>query len=38
MRVVTIVAMVELSRDFGPYRLIFINVFATLDFPVILDG
>jgi hypothetical protein len=32
------VAMAMLLRDFGPYGIIFMNVFTTLDFPVILDG
>jgi hypothetical protein len=27
-----------LFRDFGPYGIIFVTVFTTLHFPIILDG
>jgi hypothetical protein len=36
--VVITVAMKMLLRDFGPYGIIFITVFTTLDFPIILSG
>jgi hypothetical protein len=36
--VVTTVSMVMLLRDFVSYGIIFMTVFTTLDFPVILDG
>jgi hypothetical protein len=38
MRVVITVAMVTLLRDFGPYGKIFMTVFTTLSFPVVLYG
>jgi hypothetical protein len=32
------VADLMLLRDFGPYEILFLTIFTTLDFPVILYG